>query len=229
MRIFAIADLHLSGWPPTKPMSIFGDHWLDHWEKIRTNWLEQVEPEDAVLLPGDISWAMKLDEALPDLKAIAALPGKKLLVKGNHDYWWQSTAKMNAALGGQLTFIHNSFAPLGEIAVCGSRGWISPQDPSFGLTDQPIYLRELGRIRHSLTAARAAGYERIILMTHFPLLYDHQPNHFSDLLAEFAVDICVYGHLHNESVATAPTGIIHGTVFHLVSCDALHFQLKKII
>ncbi|HMM20147.1 MAG TPA: metallophosphoesterase [Selenomonadales bacterium] len=229
MRIFAIADTHLSGQPPRKPMSVFGDHWLNHWEKIKTDWRAQVAPDDVVLLAGDISWAMKLPEALIDLEEIAAQPGRKILVRGNHDYWWQTLSKMTAATGDRLTYLHNSFAAAGDFAVCGSRGWICPEDPAFSAEDQLIYARELGRVRNSLEAAVAAGFSRLILMLHYPPLYDHRPSGFTALMAEFAAEICVYGHLHNEAVKTAPQGNINGTECHLVSCDALGFKLKQIV
>lgn len=229
MKIFAIADTHLSGQPPHKPMSVFGDHWLNHWDKIKTDWVAKVSSDDTVLLAGDISWAMKLEQALPDLDEIAGLPGQKIMVRGNHDYWWQTLAKMNAAMTNRIVFINNNFASAGAFAICGSRGWICPDDPCFGQDDKPIYLRELGRVRASLEAARAAGFSRIILMLHYPPQHDRRPSGFSDLLAEFAVEHCVYGHLHNEAVKTAVTGDINGTVHHLVSCDALDFKLKQII
>ncbi|MDR3591950.1 MAG: metallophosphoesterase [Negativicutes bacterium] len=227
MNYFAIGDTHLSGQPPAKPMSVFGGHWLGHWEKIKTDWLSRVGPEDAVLLAGDISWAMKLEAALPDLEEIMALPGQKIIIRGNHDYWWQTVGKMTAAVGGRLTFLHNSFTAAGDFAVCGSRGWLCPDDPCFGETDVPIYTRELQRVRASLAAARTAGQKRIILMLHYPPLY-RQPNGFTDLLSEFQVEICVYGHLHDEAVKTAPSGKINGTSLHLVSCDALNFTLARI-
>jgi predicted phosphohydrolase len=229
MKIFAIADTHLSGKPPAKPMSVFGDHWLDHWEKIKADWLARVAPGDTVLVAGDISWAMKLPDALADLDEIAALPGKKILVRGNHDYWWQTLAKMTAATAGRLTFLHNTFAPAGEWAVCGSRGWLLPGDAAFGEEDEAIYRRELLRVRASLAAARGAGYSRIILMLHYPPRTGPEPTGFTDLMAEFGVAVCVYGHLHNEAVNTAPVGDFAGTVHYLVSCDALDFKLLQII
>lgn len=229
MRIFAIADTHLSGQPPQKPMSIFGDHWLNHWDKIKADWTAKVSSDDVVLLAGDISWAMKLPEALIDLEEIAAQPGKKILVRGNHDYWWQTLSKMTAATGDKLTYLHNNFAVAGDFAICGSRGWICPDDPAFKTDDLPIYERELGRVRSSLAAAVTAGYSRLILMLHYPPLYANTPSGFTALLKEFAVELCVYGHLHNEAIKTAPQGNIEGTVCHLVSCDALDFKLKQIV
>lgn len=231
MHIFAIADLHLSGDPPFKPMSVFGEHWHNHWAKIKADWLEKVTPDDIVLLPGDISWAMKLEEALPDLRAIDALPGRKVIVRGNHDYWWQTVSKMTRVVGGQITFLHNTFTPAGSFAICGSRGWTCPGDRSFAeAEDMPIYLRELNRVRATLTAAVQAGYRRYILMLHYPPVNDrHEPSGFTDLMAEFGVEICVFGHLHDEAIRTAPTGIFGGAACYLVSCDALDFKLKCIV
>lgn len=229
MKIFAIADTHLSGRPPFKPMSVFGDHWLDHWDKIKTDWLAKVAPEDSVLLAGDISWAMKLNQATDDLNEIAALPGHKIIIRGNHDYWWQTMAKMNAATQNRLTFLHNSFTVVGDFAICGSRGWLCPDDPGFSADDMPIYTREVNRVRTSLSAARSSGCHRIILMLHYPPLYDYRSSGFTQLLAEFGVEICVYGHLHDEAIKTAPTGEINGASCHLVSCDALDFKLKQIV
>jgi predicted phosphohydrolase len=229
MKIFAIADTHLSGKPPAKPMDIFGDHWRDHWTKIKADWLARVAPEDTVLIAGDISWAMKLSNALEDLEEIAALPGKKILIRGNHDYWWQTVSKMTAAVGGRLTFLHNSFDVVGGWAVCGSRGWLTPTDPAFTPDDLPIYQRELGRTRASLEAARAAGHERLILMLHYPPRTGDAASGFTDLLAEFSVAVCVFGHLHNEAAYNLPAGEINGTCCYLVSCDALDFKLKEIV
>jgi len=229
MKIFAIADTHLSGKPPAKPMSVFGDHWLDHWEKIKADWLARVAPGDTVLVAGDISWAMTQPDALADLAALAALPGKKILVRGNHDYWWQTLAKMTAATAGRLTFLHNPFAPAGEWGVCGSRGCLCPGDPAFTAADDPIYQRELGRVRASLTAARDAGFGRLILMLHYPPRFGTGTSGFTDLMAEFGVAICVFGHLHNEGINCAATGEFKGTTHYLVSCDALDFKLLQIV
>ncbi len=230
MKIFAIADTHLSGQPPTKPMDIFGTHWHNHWEKIKNHWLCNVSKEDTVLLAGDISWAMKLSEAMFDLNAIIELPGRKIIIRGNHDYWWQTLSKMNKAVDNKLTFLQNNFAAVGSYAVCGSRGWLCPGDRSFTTDDEAIYQRELLRVRASLDAARAAGFEQLILMLHYPPVNDkHEPSGFTDLFTEYGVAQCLFGHLHSESAATAPTGIINGTACHLVACDALDFRLKQII
>ena len=229
MRIFAIADTHLSGQPPTKPMEVFGPHWQNHWEKIKTDWLSRVAPTDTVLLAGDISWAMRLDAALPDLQAIAGLPGRKILIRGNHDYWWSTLHKLNSAMGEKLTFLHNTFQAAGEMAVCGSRGWLCPGDQTCA-DDTAIYERELQRTQASLEAAERAGYQRKILMLHYPPVNErHDPSGFTALFAPYGVEICVYGHLHSDSAVKAPTGHISGASCHLVACDALDFKLKQIV
>ncbi|WP_371368675.1 hypothetical protein SRRS_21590 [Sporomusa rhizae] len=230
MKIFAIADTHLSGQPPAKPMSIFGSHWDGHWEKIKKSWQERVSEQDVVLIAGDISWAMKLSDALVDLNAITDLPGRKIVIRGNHDYWWQTLNKMNKAIEGKVEFLNNNFAVVGDWAICGSRGWTCPEDPLFKASDRPIFDRELLRVEASLLAAQTAGFSNKILMLHFPPFYNpYTETGFTGLIAKYNVVICVYGHLHGESIKNAATGIINGAAYHLVSCDALGFELKQII
>lgn len=230
MSIFAIADTHLSGNPPVKPMHIFGEHWEGHWAKIKSDWLSRVKPEDTVLLAGDISWAMKLDDAMTDLEEIMSLPGKKVMVKGNHDYWWQTIGKLNKAVNGAIFFIQNNFTAVGDLAICGSRGWFCPGDPAFGSDDLPIYRREVERVKLSLEAAKKAGYTRKILMLHYPPLYHKSVSSgFTELFTEYQVELCIYGHLHSDSISHAPTGLINETMCFLVSCDALDFQLKQLL
>ena len=230
MKIFAIADTHLSGKPPVKPMHIFGEHWTGHWEKIQADWLSRVSPEDTVLLAGDISWAMKLDDAMADLDEIIALPGKKIMIRGNHDYWWQTLTKMNKAVSGKISFLQNNYVTAGDYAICGSRGWICPEDPAFSADDLPIYNREIQRVKMSLEAAKQAGFSQIILMLHYPPLYHQsQSSGFTGLFSEYNVKMCIYGHLHSEAISYAPAGIINGTDCCLVSCDSLDFKLKQIV
>ncbi len=127
MNIFAIADLHLSGTPPKKPMDVFGNHWQGHWQKIKADWLMKVTDSDVVLRAGDTSWGMRWDEAWVDLTELMALPGHKVLIRGNHDYWWQTVSKMKAAVEGKLTFLQNTYVAAGQWAICGSRGWFRPR------------------------------------------------------------------------------------------------------
>ena len=135
---------------------------------------------------------------------------------------------MNTAVKGKIFFIQNNFAAANEWAICGSRGWVCPDDPYFTADDKPLYLREISRIRTSLTAARQAGFNQIILMLHYPPVYNKE-NDFTALMEEFNVKICVYGHLHGETAQTCPTKYIKNTACHLVACDALDFNLKRLI
>ncbi len=230
MKIFAIADTHLSGMPPSKPMSIFGAKWTNHWTKISTDWQKQVTDNDYVLLAGDISWAMKLEEALPDLEAITALPGKKIMIRGNHDFCWQTISKMQKAINNKIIFIHNNYTQVNDLAICGSRGWLCPGDSLFKDNDLPIYNREISRIKTSLDSAKKAGINRIILMLHYPPTFDlNISTGFTDLIDTYRVEICLFGHLHNEAIIKAPVGIRNNTIYYLVSCDALDFKLKRIL
>lgn len=230
MKLFAIADLHLSGNPPTKPMHIFGENWRGHWENVKADWQNKVKPEDVVLLAGDTSWGMRWGEAAPDLEEIIALPGKKILIRGNHDYWWQTIAKMSTAVDGKLTFLQNNFVAANDWAICGSRGWIFPGTSGFSPDDQAIYARELGRLRLSLAAARQAGFQQLIVMLHYPPTdAGFRSTGFTELLAEYKVALCLYGHLHGEAATSGPIGAYSDTEFLLVACDATNFSLRQIL
>lgn len=229
MSIWAIGDLHLSGFAP-KPMDIFGPHWLNHWEKIRSFWNLHVGTEDTVLLAGDHSWAMRLSEALHDLEQIAALPGQKVLIRGNHDYWWDTVAKVTKAAPPSLTAVQSAYTPVGDIAVCGTRGWLCPGPQKLSAQDMKIYERELGRLNLALTKAKSDGYTRLIALLHYPPVNEmHQASGFTALLEQFAVGHCIYGHLHGGSAQNAYEGLHNGVCYHLVACDYLDFKLKKIL
>ena len=230
MSIFALADLHLSGNPPLKPMDRFSPAWENHWEKVQAAWLATITPEDTVLIAGDTSWAMKWKDALIDLAAIDALPGHKVLIRGNHDYWWGTVSKMTQEMPDSFFFLHNNYYAAEGWGICGSRGWITPCDPSFRPEDESIYLREVARLRTSLEAARADGFKRLIAMLHFPpMCIEEGSNGFLELLEEFEVEFCIFGHIHGDGAHMAPTGQIKSAACHLVACDALNFQPKKII
>ena len=230
MSIFAIADLHLSGNPPNKPMDMFSPAWANHWQKIRSSWNSLVKSDDTVLIAGDTSWALKWPEALDDLCSIAELPGRKVLVRGNHDYWWSTVGKMNREFPGAFFFLHNNYYPAENWAICGSRGWITADDPLFRPEDESICLREVARVRASLSCARSEGRDRILLMLHFPPVYQlGNTNGFTSLIHEFGVKICVFGHIHGDGAHMAPEGDLKGAACHLVACDALDFTLKKIV
>ena len=230
MHIYAIGDLHLSGEPPTKPMEIFGEHWLGHKEKIKQHWLETVTAEDTVIICGDISWAMNLEGAAQDLDWLAQLPGRKLLLRGNHDYWWTSLAKMQKRFGEHFEFLQNGCIMVGDIAVCGTRGWILPSAENFTPEDEKIYKREAIRLELSLQAAVKEEAATIITAFHYPPLFaPTEQTVFTDLLEKYSVQHCVYGHIHGENHVITFEGERAGINYKLVSCDTQDFRLYKII
>lgn len=162
MSLFAIGDFHLSGEPPAKPMEVFSPNWENHFEKIRHNWLTKITETDTVIICGDTSWAMSLEAAMQDLNRIAALPGQKIILRGNHDYWWTSLKKMQQATEGKFMFLQNNFFACGDIAVCGSRGWILPSSEAFTDDDRHIYLREGIRLENSLAAAKTQALTNLL-------------------------------------------------------------------
>ncbi|MBE6008873.1 MAG: serine/threonine protein phosphatase [Lachnospiraceae bacterium] len=228
MSLFAISDLHLSA-VMNKPMDIFGDNWAGHTEKIEKNWKEMIKEEDMVLIPGDISWGMSLDEAIPDLEFIDSLPGKKVLMSGNHDYWWTSVSKLNKMFE-TMTFVKNTFFNYGDTAICGSRGWVCPNDTAFTKHDEKIYNRELIRLKLSLDGAVRAGYKDIICMMHYPPANDKkETSGFTEIFEQYGIKEVIYGHLHGKySFPTGIKGEVNGVNYRLVSADYLDFKPLKI-
>lgn len=230
MHIYAIGDLHLSGEPPTKPMEIFGTHWQGHKDKIKQHWLETVTPDDTVIICGDISWAMSLEEAAQDLNWLAALPGRKLLLRGNHDYWWTSLAKMHKRYGESFEFLQNGCIMAGDIAVCGTRGWILPSAENFSEEDAKIYKREGIRLELSLQAAAKQAPRAIITALHYPPLFARTEHTlFTNLMHQYGVNYCVYGHIHGENHISVFEGVREKISYKLVSCDTQGFELYKIL
>lgn len=229
-RIFAIGDLHLSGMPARKPMEVFGESWRDHWLAIQASWQQQVQAEDYVLLAGDTSWATHFAQAEEDLLAIDRLPGQKIMIKGNHDFWWLTANKLRQLLPPTLAFIHNNYSVVGDVAICGSRGWTNPDDEYFTAEDQKIYEREQSRIHASLAAAKQAGFSRMLLLTHYPMFYPPHDQWLRTLAAVYPIEQYVCGHLHGPSTALLPPDTCVGHIpCHLVSCDALDFTVKYIM
>lgn len=223
MRIFAIGDLHLPG-GQEKPMDVFGPRWVGHPERIAAAWRARVAPGDVVLMPGDLSWAMTLDEAGEDLAYLGELPGEILLIRGNHDYWWSAIGKVRKALPPNVRAIQNDCVALGEVAVCGTRGWSLPGTEGFGPDDEKVYLREIERLRLSLESAVKAGLKPLIAMMHYPPAQRNQaPTGFTALLEAYGVRLCVYGHLHGDSQRGALSGTVRGVTYRLVACDAIDF------
>ena len=222
MAVFAISDLHLPA--REKPMDRFGPQWKDHFARIRQDWLERVSPGDIVLLPGDLSWAMRLEEALEDLNSISSLPGRKVLLRGNHDYWWSSIGRVRRALGENTYALQNDALMLDGWLFAGSRGWMLPGQES-SAEDVRIYERERLRLEMSLKCARRLDPQRpITALMHYPPLSEEHAG-FSDILSAYGVSDCVYGHLHGASIYGAVRGLRQGIRYHQVSCDGLDFKL----
>ena len=230
MRLFAIGDLHLPG-GDEKPMDVFGDHWEGHFERICQDWRARVTAEDVVLIPGDISWAMQLSAAIPDLQAIGELPGRKVLIKGNHDYWWGGIGQVRRALPQGMQAIQNDALDVGCAVVCGSRGWAYPtEETPLSAEDERIFSRELIRLEMSLTeAARRAEGRPVVVMLHYPPLYNlDRDTPFTSLLEKYPVHTVVYGHLHGAGIRAGFTGEHHGIQYLLASCDSLRFSLAEV-
>lgn len=228
MALYALSDLHLS-FTQHKPMDIFGPAWENHEEKIKNNWISTVGEEDTVLLGGDLSWSMTHEEALKELRFIDSLPGRKIIIRGNHDYWWGSIKKLNA-LSPSMDFIQNNFFTFEDIAVCGTRGWTCEGSEKFTEEDFKIYDRERQRLINSLKPAKDKGYERIIAMIHYPPFNESREDSiFTDLFEEYGVEKVIYGHLHGNALKSAFTGMRNGVEYICTSGDYLDFRPLKIL
>lgn len=230
MRLFAIGDLHLPG-GEEKPMAVFGDHWENHFERIAQDWRSRVTEEDVVLLPGDTSWAMQLEAAVPDLTAIGALPGKKVLIKGNHDYWWGGIGRVRRALPEGMQALQHDALDVGAAVVCGTRGWMYPTaNAPLSPEDDRIFQREMLRLDMALaSAAKMAAGRPVVVMLHYPPLYaQERDTPFTQLLAKYPVHAVVYGHLHGAGIRGGFTGVHQGIRYQLCSCDSLGFTLAEV-
>lgn len=230
MSLFAIGDLHLPG-GDEKPMDIFGSHWDGHFQRISEDWRSRVRDEDTVLIPGDISWAMQLRDALPDLEVINSLPGSKIILKGNHDYWWNTLSQVKSALPKGMTAIQHSAVDAGEAVVCGTRGWTLPTaDTPLSAEDQRIFNREVLRLEMALQAAmKIRGDKPLVVMMHYPPLYDlERDTEFTRLLQRYPVTTVVYGHLHGAGIRVGFNGVWEGINYRLISCDSLGFRLAEV-
>lgn len=229
MTIYAIGDLHLPA--EEKPMDVFGEHWIGHFERISEDWRARVQPEDVVLIPGDITWAMQLEGARADLNAIGALPGKKILTRGNHDYWWGSISRVRDALPEGMFALQNDAMLLDGAVIAGTRGWTLATGEESDPADVKIFQREQLRLEMSLKAARKLSEELpLVVMMHFPPLTDQQrETPFTEILQRYRADHVVYGHLHGAGLFAAFRGVQDGIRYHQVSCDGLDFQLHSVL
>ena len=228
MALYAISDLHLA-FNVDKPRDIFGDRWLNHDEKIKKNWEEKVTEEDTVLIAGDISWSMRAEDSKYDLDWIDSLPGKKIISKGNHDYWWQGIGKLNK-MYENTKFIQNNFYNYEDYAICGTRGWISPDSDKFTGHDRKIYDRELIRLRLSLDMAKKEGYSKFIVMIHYPPTNEnYEETEFTKVFKEYGVEKVVYGHLHGPANFKIKNQTVDGIEYINTSCDFINFDHVKLL
>ena len=234
MKVFALSDLHLAlaapfqpGCPPNayKPMDVFGINWHNHYQHLYDNWQATVSPEDAVLISGDISWAMTLAEANHDFGYLGQLPGQIILIKGNHDYWWQGIGRVRAALSSNCHALQHSCFVVGNKAVCGSRGWLTPDMADFSeAADRKIYERELLRVRMALDEGKQHNLPLVLLLHYPPAAKSTSHNTLLELIAEYQVEICVYGHIHGTEAKQIIEGQLGNTLFINASCDRLKFS-----
>lgn len=227
MSLFAIADTHLS-LGTDKPMDIFKG-WSGYVDKLKENWERTVTDSDTVVIAGDISWGMSLEGALEDFRFIDALPGQKIILKGNHDYWWTTRRKMETFLSqheiNSISFLHNNTVTVGNIAVCGSRGWFFDAEES---ADNKVLLREAGRLRTSINLAKETGLEPVVFLHYPPITQNMICEEIYNVLLETGIKRCYYGHLHGPSMTRSINSVRDGIEFALISCDFLAFAPKMV-
>ena len=228
MSLYAIGDLHLAFGAPEKNMELFGGRWQGYADKIRRGF-DLLTEDDVCVICGDFCWAMDLETALPDFRFLHSLPGKKLMVKGNHDYWWTTAAKMNAFFRenglDSISLLHNCSVPWEGYALCGTRGWLFEEETGTE-HDEKILRREIGRLETSL---RAGGEGEKLVFLHYPPLYQQYvcPG-ILDTLQTFGVKECYYGHIHGNGCRSAFQGERRGVRYRLISADYLDFFPLKI-
>lgn len=230
MKIFAISDLHLSI-NSSKPMDIFGPVWEGYLDTIEKDWKEKVSEEDVVLISGDISWAMRLKEAKADLDYVCAFSGNKFIIKGNHDYWWGSIGEVRRSLTNNTFAIQNDAVKIGDYIICGSRGWIIPENNIREPQDEKIYQRELIRMELSLRTMNTlrCNNEKVVVMTHYPPFNSKmEDSEMTELFKKYNVDAVVYGHLHSYDKKHRNYVEKDGIKYYLSSCDLVGNKLVEI-
>lgn len=227
MALYAIGDLHLS-FQTNKPMDIFGGNWKGYVDKLREG-LRVIRPEDTTVLLGDLSWAMSLDNAIEDFRFINDIPGVKIILKGNHDYWWSTLNKFQSFCQAQgysgMQVLNNAAFTYGEIGLCGTRGWFYEEE-RHGAKDEKVFRRELIRLETSL---KLAGDREKYCFLHYPPKFgSYQCDEILELMSTYGVTRCYYGHLHGDSHRLAFQGVRNGIEFTLVSADYLNFRPKLV-
>jgi uncharacterized protein len=243
MEVWAIADLHLAFGDQSKSMEVFGPQWKDYAQKISANWNHLITPEDLVLIAGDISWSMRPEQAVKDLAWIDQLPGTKVMIRGNHDYWWSSASKVRKILPPSIHIIQNDVFNFGGFSIAGTRLWDTDEynfkdaiefqenpkaSAKEGFEDGKIFERELHRLELSLQGLDRS--KRCLAMTHYPPIgADLQESRCSMLLERYGVEVCVFGHLHNLKPGQPMFGTKNGIRYLLTSCDFLNFTPMKVL
>lgn len=234
MAIYTIADLHLS-FNENKPMDIFGNNWNGHTEKIKENWLKKVEVSDTVILPGDFSWSMYLKDTVKDFEYLNSLPGRKILLKGNHDYWWTTITSMNKFVEENhfenINFLLNNSYLVEDKIICGTRGWAITDTEN----SSKMIKRECNRLELSILYGieKFGNDKEIIAFMHYPPilkqnLQENKMTDFMKMLKKYNVKRCYYGHLHSTSINDAVEGEVFGVNLKLVSADGLNFNLEDV-
>lgn len=227
MSLYVIGDTHLS-FATNKPMDIFGG-WTDYVNRLEKNWNEIVNDEDSVVIAGDISWAMNFEQLKPDFEFINRLKGQKYILKGNHDYWWNTMKKMNVFLEENhfdtIKILHNNAYLVGDIVICGSRGWFYD---AAGEQDGKVLAREVGRLKMSIDAAKELGDNLVAFLHYPPVMGEQVCEDFVDLINQENIKKCYYGHLHGDFTNYTPYKKINKTEFMLISADYLGFSPKLI-
>ena len=230
MKVFAISDLHIST-TEDKPMTVFGSAWDNYLENIRADWSAKVSCDDLVILSGDLSWAMTTENARKDISVIADLPGKKVIIRGNHDYWWSGKAKVQAILPENMYAIQNDCIKFGNVIICGSRLWTVPNNQSFTEEDNKLYLREAERLKLSFNAVRKIREEKdkVIAAVHYPPFNVKRENTlYTEMFEANGVKAVVYGHLHGKDVRADMLVEKGGIKYYLTSCDLVKNKLVEI-
>ena len=228
MSIWAISDPHFSFGVKDKPMDVFGPGWENHAQRFVDNWKNAVKENDVVLVSGDISWAMTLDEAKPDLEVFGSLPGEIVIIKGNHEYWWKSVSVVRSVLPKNMHALQNDSIKIGKTVICGTRGWISAE-PGKELpdADKKIYDREVERLKLSLKHAsnKMQDGDELICMMHFPPFNSKaEDGEFTRLMEEYGVKKVVYGHIHGKESRAIKEITKNGIKYYLSSCDQINMQ-----
>lgn len=236
MSLYIIGDLHLA-FNEDKPMTIFGENWKEHDVKIKNDWISKVKEEDTVLLPGDFSWSMHLKDTIKDFEYLNSLPGNKILLKGNHDYWWTTVTNMKNFLKdnnfNNIDFLHNNCFLIEDKIICGTRGWTLNLEETEN--SKKMIKREANRLELSIKQAinKFGENKEIIVCMHYPPIVNSniiksETTVFMEIMKKYNVKRCFYGHLHSTSIKEAVEGTIDGVDLKLVSSDGLDFKLFKI-